>query len=394
MNNKTARFFSRPLFKQSIKANVLLLILVTLALCLITTAMSYASSIETAADKQIDSETQEEFISYLFVFSTYNAAAGTDLSYDDFVQSTDKSGYDQAFQMYNAKAGGDFSSEKFGQVIDTMTEAKADINAFVRYFEYYVAINGQTGVFTGKELTMEDCISTVFSMMGINQEKIDRLKSIDIDSLMNRMYFTMSGLLLPFLYIVITANALIAGQVDRGSMAYVLSTPTRRSAVSITQAVYLAVSVLQMTAATCGVKIATSYAFADTVNLKQILTLYLGMYILLLAISGICYFSSSFFNLTKKSFALGGGLSVFFFLCSVIGMFGIEMFVQMGMGVKELDIFNKFTIISLFDTEAIGTVGTASPDYSFVWKLAVLLGIAVVTYIAGAVKFNKKDLPL
>jgi hypothetical protein len=64
------------------------------------------------------------------------------------------------------------------------------------------------------------------------------------------------------------------------------------------------------------------------------------------------------------------------------------------MGVKELDIFNKFTIISLFDTEAIGTVGTASPDYSFVWKLLILAGIGLAGYIAGAVKFNRKDLPL
>lgn len=394
MSNKTARIFSRPLFKQSVKANVLLLILVTLAMCLITTAMTYAISMRGVTSKKVDSETQKSFISYLYVLSTYNKAAGTDLSYDDFVKSTDKSQYDKAFGMYNAKAGGDFSSENFGAVIDTMTAASADMNAYVRYFEYYSALNGQSGVFTGKELSMEDCISTVFSMMGIDQKRVDRMTSIDIDALLNRMYFTMSGLLLPLLYVVITSNSLIAGQVDRGSMAYVLSTPTRRSAVSVTQAVYLALSVLIMTAVTCGVKVAASYAFLDKVNLKQIIALYIGMYALLLAISGICYFSSSFFNLTKKSFALGGGLTVFFFLCSVIGMFGIETFVQMGMGVKELDIFNKFTIISLFDTEAIGTVGTASPDYSFVWKLLILAGIGLAGYIAGAVKFNRKDLPL
>jgi hypothetical protein len=67
-------------------------------------------------------------------------------------------------------------------------------------------------------------------------------------------------------------------------MAYVLSTPTRRSAVSVTQAVYLALSVLIMTAVTCGVKVAASYAFLDKVNLKQIIALYIGMYALLLAI--------------------------------------------------------------------------------------------------------------
>jgi hypothetical protein len=165
MSNKTARIFSRPLFKQSVKANVLLLILVTLAMCLITTAMTYAISMRGVTSKKVDSETQKSFISYLYVLSTYNKAAGTDLSYDDFVKSTDKSQYDKAFGMYNAKADGDFSSENFGAVIDTMTAASADMNAYVRYFEYYSALNGQSGVFTGKELSMEDCISTVFSMM-------------------------------------------------------------------------------------------------------------------------------------------------------------------------------------------------------------------------------------
>lgn len=64
------------------------------------------------------------------------------------------------------------------------------------------------------------------------------------------------------------------------------------------------------------------------------------------------------------------------------------------MGVEELGIFNKLTLVGLYDNAALETVGTDAVDTVFIWKLAVLLGVAVVCYGAGAVRFTKKDLPL
>lgn len=74
--------------------------------------------------------------------------------------------------------------------------------------------------------------------------------------------------------------------------------------------------------------------------------------------------------------------------------FTVGEFEQMGVGVEELGIFNKLTLIGLYDIKSISTMVTDEPDYAFVWKLAVLLAIAVVTYVVGAVRFEKKDLPL
>lgn len=42
-------------------------------------------------------------------------------------------------------------------------------------------------------------------------------------------------------------------------------------------------------------------------------------------------------------------------------------------------------------TQAIETIGTGEVNTAFVWKLAV---IAIVFYTAGALRFQKKDLPL
>ena len=72
----------------------------------------------------------------------------------------------------------------------------------------------------------------------------------------------------------------------------------------------------------------------------------------------------------------------------------VEDLVNMGIGVEALDIFNKLTITSLFDANAVQTVGTTNIDMGFVPGMIILAAIAIVFYVAGVIKFCKKDLPL
>lgn len=72
----------------------------------------------------------------------------------------------------------------------------------------------------------------------------------------------------------------------------------------------------------------------------------------------------------------------------------VEDLVNMGIGVEALDIFNKLTITSLFDANAVQTVGTANIDMGFAPGMIILAAIAIVFYVAGVIKFCKKDLPL
>lgn len=141
-------------------------------------------------------------------------------------------------------------------------------------------------------------------------------------------------------------------------------------------------------------RIFTSHLFYDEVNVQAQLALFAGMYILVEAVCGICYLGSCLFNRSKSSLGFGGGFTAWFFLASLIGMFGSENMVNTGMGVEELAVFNKFTLIGLYDIDALATVGTESVDHAFVWKLLILAAVAAVCYIAGAVRFCKKDLPL
>lgn len=96
--------------------------------------------------------------------------------------------------------------------------------------------------------------------------------------MMNQMYYTAMGLLPIFILIVILANSLIADQVDRGSMAYVLSTPTKRSAVAITQMVFLIVVPFLMLSVVCATRIGTSFMFYDEVNVAGMIALF-GRYV-------------------------------------------------------------------------------------------------------------------
>ena len=85
-----------------------------------------------------------------------------------------------------------------------------------------------------------------------------RFGMLTIPDLMASGYYAMLGLIMPLVYVIITANTLIALQIDRGSMAYTLSTPVTRLQVVFTQAVYLIVALLAMFSAVTGVGLLTS----------------------------------------------------------------------------------------------------------------------------------------
>ena len=76
---------------------------------------------------------------------------------------------------------------------------------------------------------------------------LKELGEMDLYSMIvGSIFYKMAGLLLPIIYMIMAANNLIAGQVDRGSMAYVLSTSTKRRTVVLTQALYLIGSLFAM----------------------------------------------------------------------------------------------------------------------------------------------------
>ncbi len=394
-NKKVTRFFSGPLMKQNIKSNWVLILAITLMMVLMGNVMNFAMSKVTKYDSDVDvTEYQEEFYTYLGALATYDAMAGGDLSYADFATGDNEDAYKTAFEMLNAQGDMNLSVEGFQDAIDGLSQSDIELDTYVTQFEYAFALAQTNGVFDDEELTVSGMMETTLEMMGVDPEMIERMSEMDTSEMMNQMYYTLAGLLPIFILIVILANGLIAEQVDRGSMAYVLSTPTKRSAVAITQMIFMIVVPLIVIGIVGATRAFTTTLFFEEYNLKATAALFCGMYILVEAVCGICYLASCWFSQSKKSMGVGGGLAVWFFLASMIGMFGSDNMVSTGMGVEELSVFNKLTLIGLYDIKSLATVGTDAVDYTFVWKLAILAGVAVCSYVIGAVRFTKKDLPL
>lgn len=395
MNKKITRFFSKPLMKQNIKSNRILIIVVILIMCMMSTVINGAMSVmgEQNKDTNIE-ETQKDFYSYLYVFASYNEMARTHLSYDDFIHSEDTKQYQVVFDMMKQKSDMDLSVDQLKQVSEDMKKSDVPIETYIHQFEYTYALGQVKGCFSGEDLNIQDMMTTMFEVMGVSSDLVENMSNMDMTAMLNQMYFTVMGLLPIFILIVIMGNALIVDQVDKGSMAYVLSTPTKRSAVALTQAIFMIFVPLLVVAIVCATRIASSFVFFDEVNVAKIIVSYVGMYILVEAIGAICYFGSCFFNRSRNSMAFGGGFTVWFFIASLLGMFGSPSLVDMGMGVESLNIFNKLTLIGLYDLNSIATIGSGALDTAFIWKFAILAGVAIVFYVAGFMKFKTKDLPL
>ena len=223
---------------------------------------------------------------------------------------------------------------------------------------------------------------------------IKELGELDLYSLIvGSIFYKLAGLLLPIIYLIMASNNLIAGQVDSGSMAYVLSTSTKRKTVVFTQAVYLIGSLLAMfslTTVTGCVCLAIVKADSASIIMSygELILLNVGAFLVLFALSGLCFFTSCWFDRSKRSMALGGGLSIYSLVGAMLGLFGTQTIPSV-VRLDALNYFNYTTVISLFDSVSIidGTL-------TFLWKFAILIVLGVVGYVIGAKKFVKKDLPL
>jgi ABC-2 type transport system permease protein len=185
-------------------------------------------------------------------------------------------------------------------------------------------------------------------------------------------------LLLPMIYAIVVANRSIASHVDKGSMAYLLSTPNTRVKIARTQALYLLVSITALLIIVTLVGIGMcEIMFPGELDVKGFVLLNLGALLLYYALTGIGFFASSFFNDTKNSLALGAGLPVAFLLLQMISDVG-----------ETTDFLKYFSLFTLFDPAKI----TSGEGY--VLSFIMLAAIAVVMYSAGILVFKKRDLPL
>lgn len=208
--------------------------------------------------------------------------------------------------------------------------------------------------------------------------------------------FAMACLLIPLVYSIMLANDLVCKKVENGSLAFTFSTPIKRSTFIFTEGMFLIfvetclavlLTLSALIARKCGILLGSTDLETSITN-EMILKYGLGNYLVTLALSGICFFTSSLFNKTSNSIGIGGGLSIFFFICSILGLFGSQSFPSF-IRIDSMNYFNYVTIITFFDTNAVIT-----GDSVYYQKLIGLVVITLLTYLSAFIVFKKKDLPL
>ncbi len=188
--------------------------------------------------------------------------------------------------------------------------------------------------------------------------------------------YGMLMLLFPMIYEIIVSINLVSKYVDKGSMAYLLSTPNKRIKIVLTQAVFMLVSLFVMIAyITCLGVIICQAMFPGQLDIPKFVLLNLGVLLLHFSISSIAFFASCAFNDKRNVTAAAAGVPIAFFI--------IQMLANVG---GDLEFLKYFTIFTLFNTKTV--IG----GESVLLPYAVLLLIAGVLYTAGIAVFNKKDL--
>lgn len=184
---------------------------------------------------------------------------------------------------------------------------------------------------------------------------------------------------IPMIFIIIISNRIVTRYVDRGSMAYLLATPNTRKKIITTQAIFLMVSILTLVIYATAIGLVSSQVmFAGDLDIKNYLLMNIGLYGLLFFFGGLCFFSSCYFNDSRFSLGVGGGLCVVFVL--------VQMLSQVG---EKFENLKYLTPLTLFEASNLA-VGKSEALVGVI----VLYVVGIILYSAGIMVFNKKDISL
>lgn len=180
----------------------------------------------------------------------------------------------------------------------------------------------------------------------------------------------------PMIFNIILTNSLIAKQVEKGSMSYLVSSPNTRIKIVTTQVIFILLSnILLISFVTVLGIILSNVMFGDILNISKFILLNLGALLIHFLIAGIGFLSSCTFNDTKNSLLFGAGIPIASLL--------LQMLANLG---DKLDFLKNFTFFTLYD--ASGIIAGNNVIGSFM----IILSISILLFLSGILVFNKKDL--
>jgi ABC-2 type transport system permease protein len=177
-------------------------------------------------------------------------------------------------------------------------------------------------------------------------------------------------------------------------MAYVLSTPVKRSTVTFTQSFFLVNSLVLMFAVQTGAHLLVNHAkpvsmstlgytmLPGDLTSKMIMQVNLSALMVCIALAGVCFMFSGVFSSSKYAIGLSGAFVGVSILANMLAMFG-------NLGVNGLDKFKYLTVCSFYDYRSV-----LFANNDWIQKMIYPAVIAAAAFGFGQLVFKKKDLPL
>ncbi|CQR47756.1 ABC-2 family transporter protein [Paraliobacillus sp. PM-2] len=239
-------------------------------------------------------------------------------------------------------------------------------------------------------------MTSLFPMIEDNMEEIEGMMDMFPDALLRALgletfnnygqfisaeYYGLFYLLILGVFSVMMAIQLLARFVDRGSMAYLLSTRVSRAQVVITQILVLISGLIIIHILTFGAGFLAGEFLIETestIAFSEFFEINFVGFLLFFAVGGYSLLISSMFNDERNAFSLAGGLTFLFY--------GMNM---MGKIVTDIEWIRHFTPFSLYEP---GKIASGDAD---VWLSCIILAaIGLISYILAVFIFRKRNLPL
>lgn len=186
-------------------------------------------------------------------------------------------------------------------------------------------------------------------------------------------------LLFPMVASIVINHRLIASHVDKGSMAYLLSTPNSRVKIAKTQALFSLTSITALfTIFTLFIIAISQSMFPGELEIGKFILINLYALLMYFSIGGIGFFASCISNESKYSLGLGVGLPVGFLVLQMLGGIGESL-----SWIGNLSLYALFNPNRLIEGDGFAYMG-----------MGIFALLAVALYAGGISIFNKRDLPL
>ncbi|WP_102336046.1 ABC transporter permease subunit [Salimicrobium jeotgali] len=239
-------------------------------------------------------------------------------------------------------------------------------------------------------------MTSLFPLFADNLDEMESMMELFPDSLLRAFgleafgnygqfisaeYYGLFYLLILGVFSVMSAVQLLAKLVDRGSMAYLLSTRISRFQITFTQMMVLLSGLIIIHVLNFGGGLAAGELLIDEQNaiaMKDFFQINFVGFLLFFAVGGYSFLVSSLLNDERSALATAGGVTFLFYGMNMIGKI-----------VTDVDWLRNITPFSLYEP------GKIAGGDAEVWTSSLILtGIGILAYTLAILLFRHRNLPL